>query len=268
MWEGEQHTVTFRHPRYGMVDKNEASGLQRKVRREDKNAQAGGLNSFREKLLEEKKLEEKRKKEEEAAKRAEAAAAEAAKQAEAQADVSKGGSNGSVPTDNESPPLAEEPQAEEDSKPVVIAQKSEAAEDYAAEDKGGKVLAHNPEAKQADALVKSSKNSYVRNPCDAKKWVVIELAQEIIPERVVLMDHEKFSSSVKQFQVLGSKTYPVKNWVLLGDLTATNKLPFEEFKLTYRSWSRFIKFRFLTHYGNEHYCTLTQIRVHGALHTS
>merc|ERR1740117_455255 len=64
-------------------------------------------------------------------------------------------------------------------------------------------------------------------------------------------------------QVLGSTHYPVDSWVLLGNLVAQNQLGPQQFTLQDHSWVRFLKIRFLSHHGKEHYCTVTSLQVHG-----
>jgi len=88
--------------------------------------------------------------------------------------------------------------------------------------------------------------------------------QEIKPQTLVIANYEIFSSGTKQLQVLGSKEYPVESWTLLGNLVAEEKLGEQIFDINKANeWVRFVKIRFLSHYGDEHYCTLTSLGVHG-----
>ncbi len=79
-------------------------------------------------------------------------------------------------------------------------------------------------------------------------------------EKIVVSNHEKFSSSLQNFQVLGSTSYPTSDWIELGTFTALPDVGEQSFQIERPSWGRYLKFRFLTHYGNEFYCTLTQIK--------
>jgi len=245
---GTIYEVTLQSPKYGMLQKNIVTGSQKKVRRKEDATKMAGLFTFRAKVL-----KDKRKKEEEAVKKRKevVAAAQAAKVVAAAqaANISSTQENKTAHPEPE-PPSKPAPQ----SGPVV---------DYASADAGAKVVASNRESIGASNVLNNDKNSYVRNPCSAKKWLVVELAQEILPNSVTVADHEMFSSSLKRMQVLGSKTFPVKNWILLGEFDLSNVRGEQTRKLQYSDWTRYIKFRFLSHYGTEHYCTLTKLVVHG-----
>lgn len=43
---------------------------------------------------------------------------------------------------------------------------------------------------------------------------------QIIVDTVVLANYERYSSSIKDFLILGSQRYPTNEWVLLGNFTA------------------------------------------------
>ena len=61
---------------------------------------------------------------------------------------------------------------------------------------------------------------------------------------------------------MGSQT--MGDWVDLGTYTAMPGNGEQAFDLLEPSWARYLKFRFLSHYGAEHYCTFSQIKVHGS----
>jgi len=168
------------------------------------------MEEFRKKLTEEKLLEDKKKKEER--KKEEMIKQQEEMKLSKQAAVNATHPNALVTATKD---------AQAQAKAVAntkVSVKKEPSVDYASEDGGGKVVAANKEAIDPGAVLNGDRNRYVRNPCVAKKFIVVELAQEIMPDAVTISDHELFSSSVRHFQVLGSKTYPVKNWVLLGEL--------------------------------------------------
>ena len=111
---------------------------------------------------------------------------------------------------------------------------------------------------------------------------------------VVLANFEQFSSHTKDLQVLGSPKHPTKQWMLLGEFKVlmarhnnspvdkltpssclTNVSPHcatvlqtkndkkeQEFELI-PVWVRYLKLRFLSHWGTEPVCTLSLLRVHG-----
>ena len=76
----------------------------------------------------------------------------------------------------------------------------------------------------------------------------------------------RYSSTVRQFLVLGSHQYPASEWSLLGKFEAGPEFGEQTFVLPQKVWARYLKFRFVTHYEDEFYCTLTVIRVFGSTH--
>ena len=83
---------------------------------------------------------------------------------------------------------------------------------------------------------------------------------QILIEQIVMINYERYSSTLETFQVLGSTSYPVSEWMDLGTFSATPELGEQTFDLPNPAWGRYLKFRFLTHHGNEFYCTLSQIK--------
>ena len=76
-----------------------------------------------------------------------------------------------------------------------------------------------------------------------------------------MANYERFSSTVKEFQLLGSQT--MGKWVDLGTYTAKHGGGKQEFELYEHSWARYLKVRVLSYYGDEHYLTISQISVFG-----
>ncbi len=153
-------------------------------------------------------------------------------------------------------------QEEERHKPVAI--------DYANKSTGALILDKSPDFQGTSNLLVADKDKYAMIPCDKEgvKYVIIGLSEEILVKTIVLSSYEKFSSRTKRFEVLGSQTYPaMSDWEELGVFDAKpwykeNKE--QVFELGRPSWARYLKFRFLDHYGDEHYCAYTQIKVHGS----
>lgn len=50
---------------------------------------------------------------------------------------------------------------------------------YASQSVGASVVAHNPEAKGAKALLTGDPDGYYMSPCSAKKWIIIGMAEEV-----------------------------------------------------------------------------------------
>ncbi len=59
---------------------------------------------------------------------------------------------------------------------------------------------------------------------------------------------------------MGSSVYPVSEWLDLGTLHAEPRLGEQSFNITQPSWVRYLKIKFLTHHGDEFYCTISQIK--------
>lgn len=71
---------------------------------------------------------------------------------------------------------------------------------------------------------------------------------------------------IRNFRVSVSDRYPVKieKWKDLGTYEARNSREIQAFLIENpQIWARYIRIEFLSHYGNEYYCPLSLVRVHG-----
>ena len=134
---------------------------------------------------------------------------------------------------------------------------------YASANKGAKVLAFNTEAKGAYNILSKDKDKYLRNPCSAEKFVVIELSEEILLDTIEIANFEHYASNLKDFELLSSLLYPTDSWVKIGNFTATNVKHAQRFVLEEPKWARYLKLNLLSHYGSEFYCTLSVLEVYG-----
>lgn len=135
---------------------------------------------------------------------------------------------------------------------------------YASASKGAKVVAHNKEAKGASNILGKDHDRYLRNPCSVGgKFVVIELAEEILVDSVKIANFEHYSSNFKEFELSGSLSYPTETWYHLGSFVASNVKLAQNFKLPEPKWARYLKLDLLSHYGSEFYCTLSVLEVYG-----
>jgi hypothetical protein len=145
---------------------------------------------------------------------------------------------------------------------------------------GALILETSVGASGYDNLLNEDIDKYGLTECSNKeKWVVIGLSEHVLLMRimiyhicftvslaqvlitsVVIISYEKYSSLVKDFQLFSSMTHPVTEWHDLGVYHAKQTLGEQLFNLTTPSWGRYLKFKFLSAYGNEHFCTLSQIR--------
>lgn len=136
---------------------------------------------------------------------------------------------------------------------------------YASFDCAATVLKTNPQCTGSSAVLVENKDSYMLNECRAKdKFIILELCDDILVDTVVLANYEFFSSIFRTFRVSVSDRYPAKQWRELGVFEARNTREVQAFAVENPLiWARYLKIEFLTHYGNEFYCPVSLIRVHG-----
>ncbi|KUJ19793.1 uncharacterized protein LY89DRAFT_611633, partial [Mollisia scopiformis] len=138
---------------------------------------------------------------------------------------------------------------------------------YASFDAGATILKTHPGAKNSKAVLIENKDSYMLSECSAEnKFIIIELSEDIWIDTVVLANYEFFSSQIRTFRVSVSDRYPVKidKWKDVGTYEARNSREIQAFLIANpQIWARYIRIEFLSHYGNEYYCPLSLVRVHG-----
>ncbi|KAL2147564.1 hypothetical protein VTI28DRAFT_8018 [Corynascus sepedonium] len=138
---------------------------------------------------------------------------------------------------------------------------------YSSFDAGATVLKTSPGAKNAKAILVENKDSYMLLECRAKnKFVIVELSDDILVDTVVLANFEFFSSMIRKFRVSVSDRYPVKldKWVDLGTFEARNSRDMQAFLIEHpQIYTKYIRIEFLSHWGNEFYCPVSLLRVHG-----
>ncbi|KAL2038445.1 hypothetical protein N7G274_008784 [Stereocaulon virgatum] len=138
---------------------------------------------------------------------------------------------------------------------------------YASFDCAATVLKTNPECKGSNAVLVENKDSYMLNTCSAKnKFFIVELCDDILIDTIVLANFEFFSSMFRTFRVSVSDRYPVKldKWRELGTFEARNSREVQAFLVENPLiWARYLRIEFLTHFGNEYYCPVSLVRVHG-----
>ncbi|KAK6584322.1 hypothetical protein PZA11_002546 [Diplocarpon coronariae] len=138
---------------------------------------------------------------------------------------------------------------------------------YASFDAGATILKTHPGAKNSKAVLLENKDSYMLSECKTEnKFIIIELSEDIWIDTVVLANYEFFSSMIRTFRVSLSDRYPVKleKWKDAGTYEARNSREIQAFLIANpQIWARYIRIEFLSHYGNEYYCPLSLVRVHG-----
>ena len=137
---------------------------------------------------------------------------------------------------------------------------------FASQAAGAVVLDKSPSsAKGYHNLLNDDKDKYGISDCNEKKWVVIGLSEEVMITSVEMLNYEKYSSMLKDFQLLASSSYPTDEWINLGTYTALPRLGSQAFNVSTatEAHARYLKVKFLTHYSDEALCTLSQIKVFG-----
>lgn len=155
----------------------------------------------------------------------------------------------------------------ENSENDSLSSQSETKFNFASYAAGAVVLDKSPtSAKGFSNLLDDDKDRYGISPCNEKKWVVIGLSEDILVSSIVIANYEKYSSLLKDFQLLASTSFPTEDWLNLGEYQAEPILGEQTFLVPHTQYTphtRYLKFKFLTHYGSEDLCTLSQIKVHG-----
>ncbi len=138
---------------------------------------------------------------------------------------------------------------------------------YSSFDGGATVLKTNKGVKNAKAILVENKDSYMLLECGTQnKYVIVELSDDILVDTVVLANFEFFSSMIRKFRISVSDRYPVKTekWKDLGTFEARNSRDIQPFLVEHpQIWAKYIRIEFLSQYGNEFYCPISLLRVHG-----
>nr|XP_057924640.1 SUN domain-containing ossification factor-like isoform X2 [Doryrhamphus excisus] len=141
---------------------------------------------------------------------------------------------------------------------------------YASVECGAKILGANPEAKSTSAILKENMDLYMLNPCSHKIWFIIELCEPVQVKQLDIANFELFSSTPKDFLVSISDRYPTNKWLKLGTFHARDERTVQSFPLDehlyakyVKMFTKYIKVELLSHFGSEHFCPLSLIRVFG-----
>ena len=116
--------------------------------------------------------------------------------------------------------------------------------DYASKLAGAQILEQSSSLKGASNLLTGDRDKYSIAPCEDKKYVVIGLSEDILVKQIKLGNYERYSSRVKEFQVLASQEYPIPNeeyWNSIGTYTAKSKSGEQTFELKEPAWARYLK---------------------------
>ncbi|KFA75193.1 hypothetical protein S40288_00204 [Stachybotrys chartarum IBT 40288] len=189
---------------------------------------------------------------------------------EENASAQDGGAGGDHGQENG---LAYEDEDEEEEKPPIRRSKDAGKTckerfSYSSFDAGAIILKTSPKAKNPKAILAENKDSYMLLECAAKsKYVIVELSDDVLIDTVVLANFEFFSSMIRHFRVSVSDRYPAKadKWLELGTFEARNSRDIQPFLVENpRIWAKYVRIDFLTHFGNEFFCPVSLLRIHGS----
>ena len=155
---------------------------------------------------------------------------------------------------------------------------------FASFDSGAIVLSKSDGIKSAKSILINRRDKYMMMPCELKdKWFIIQLSEDIVIDKIQLLNYEHYSSNFKHIQIYGKTSSDnddaiindqdnddnnnninkQQDWILISDFILKNQN--ENFiTFTEKNWVRLLKIEILSYYGNEYYCTVTQIRVFGS----
>ncbi|AWP04472.1 putative SUN domain-containing ossification factor-like [Scophthalmus maximus] len=134
---------------------------------------------------------------------------------------------------------------------------------YASVECGAKILGSNPEAKSTSAILMENMDMYMLNPCSNKIWFIIELCEPIQLKQLDIANFELFSSTPKDFLVSVSDRYPTNKWLKLGTFHGRDERTVQSFPLDEHLYAKYVKVELVSHFGSEHFCPLSLIRVFG-----
>jgi hypothetical protein len=114
-------------------------------------------------------------------------------------------------------------------------------------------------------LLNDDRDKYAICSTNEKKWIIVGLSEEVAITSVVIANYEKYSSTVREFQLLGSLKYPTSEWNDLGTYSAQLMLGEQQFNITNSesTHTRYLKIKILSHFLDEELFTLSQIKVYG-----
>ncbi|GMK55252.1 hypothetical protein CspeluHIS016_0203080 [Cutaneotrichosporon spelunceum] len=135
---------------------------------------------------------------------------------------------------------------------------------YASPDCSARVLASSPLTQHASSLLHKSRDRYMLTPCRADEhWAIVELCDEIRVEAIELAVWEFFSGIVRSIRVSVSDDSEGE-WETVAEFVGKNVRGAQTFTLPEpTSFRRFLRLDFLSFYGSEYYCPVSQLKVYG-----
>lgn len=136
---------------------------------------------------------------------------------------------------------------------------------FASFDCAATIVKTNSGTKGASNILFDNKDSYLINECsEPDKFLIIELCQDILVDNVKIANYEFFSSMFRHIRISVSDSFPTSSWRIIGEFEAKSVRDLQSFTIKNpQIWARFLQVEVLSHYGNEFYCPISVIQVHG-----
>lgn len=147
---------------------------------------------------------------------------------------------------------------------------SRPARNFASRECGAKIIAANPEAENAKAVLNEKDvDDYMRNPCQSakEKYIVVELCEAIQIKKIAVGNFELFASRPKTIHVFISERYPpLANWISLGSFhLQDHHKQLQTFEIPNTNiYAKYVRINLEDHYGKEHYCIVSVVNVMGS----
>eukprot|EP00127_Corallochytrium_limacisporum_P002156 Clim_evm50s108 gene=Clim_evmTU50s108 len=146
--------------------------------------------------------------------------------------------------------------------------KSRKAEvNHASSDCGAYVLRASSGTRTASGVLDPHPDTYMNSPCGErgeKRWVVIELCEQILVNYVEIANLEFFSSMFQEVAVFATKDAAEQQWIELGRYHADNVRKSQTFYIEDPQFpTHQLRIEFIGKYGHEYYCPVSQIKVTG-----
>jgi hypothetical protein len=138
---------------------------------------------------------------------------------------------------------------------------------FASFDCAATIVETNKNVKGALNVLSENKDSYLLNECSEKdKFLIIELCQDILIDSVAIANFEFFSSMFRQIRVSVSDRFPIPagGWRMVGEFEGRNVRDIQLFSISNpQIWARYVRIDFISHWGDEFYCPVSLVRIHG-----
>jgi hypothetical protein len=136
---------------------------------------------------------------------------------------------------------------------------------FASFDCAATIVKTNTGTKGASNILFENKDTYLINECsEPNKFLIIELCQDILVETVKIANFEFFSSMFRHIRISITDAFPSSSWRVVGEFEAKSVRDFQTFSIKNpQIWARFLRIEILSHYGNEFYCPISVVQVHG-----